>query len=331
MADLQLSMIFSSNDRSRPVLDGLVRPDGIDLAVTVAHPSEIFWRQLHFAEFDVSEMSMSSLLMVAARGDSPWVALPVFTMRRFFHTWTLVRSDAGIERPEDLRGKRVGVPEYQQTAALWARAVLQHEFGVAPSDMDWYMERSVEMSHGGGTGFRPPPDVRFQYIPPDKSIASMLLAGELDASLLYIAERNLVDRSGVDLEHDPRVRPLFPDVLAEGARYYRKTGFYPINHGVVVRRSILEQHPWVALNLYKAFLAAKEMAIARTRELLDPYIRVGLLDLEARQALAEDPYPYGVKANRKILETIAEYSHEQGLTPRVVGLEEVFAESTLDL
>jgi 4,5-dihydroxyphthalate decarboxylase len=331
MANLPLSMIFSSNDRSRPVIDGLVQPDGIDLTVTTAHPSEIFWRQLRFAEFDVSEMSMSSLLMVAARGDSPWVALPVFTARRFFHTWAIVRSDAGIEAPDDLRGKRVGVPEYQQTAALWTRAVLQHEFGVHPSEMEYHMERTEEMSHGGGTGFRPPPGIRFHRIPPDQSIASMLLAGELDASLLYLGERNLVDRSGVDLAHDPRVRPLFPDAVAEGARYFAKTGFFPINHGMVVRRSILEEHPWVALNLYKAFLAAKDLAAARTRELLDPYFRTGLLGLEARAAVAEDPYPYGVKANRKILEQIAHYSHEQGLTPRVIGLEEIFAASTLDV
>ncbi len=126
MADLALSLIVAANPRSQPIIDGTVRPEGIDLTVTVAHPSEIFWRQLRFAEFDVSEMSLSSLLMVVARGDSTWVGLPIFTTRRFFHTGILVRADAGIEQPADLRGKRVGVPEYQQTAALWTRGVLQH-------------------------------------------------------------------------------------------------------------------------------------------------------------------------------------------------------------
>ena len=173
--------------------------------------------------------------------------------------------------------------------------------------------------------------IRFHRIPADQSIASLLLAGELDASLLYLGERNLVDRSGVNLDHDARVRPLFPDPVAEGARYFAKTGFFPINHGMVVRRSILEEHPWVALNLYKAFLEAKDLAAARTRELLDPYFRTGLLGPEARAAVAEDPYPYGVKANRAILEQIARYSHEQGLTPRVIGLDEVFAASTLEI
>jgi 4,5-dihydroxyphthalate decarboxylase len=331
MANLSLSLIVAANPRSQPIIDGTVRPEGIDLTVTVAHPSEIFWRQLRFAEFDVSEMSLSSLLMVVARGDTTWVGLPIFTTRRFFHTGILVRADAGIEQPADLRGKRVGVPEYQQTAALWTRGVLQHEFGVAPADMDWYMERTEELSHGGATGFRPPPGVRFQRIPPDKSIASMLLAGELDAALHYVPERNIIDRSGIDLERHPRVRRLFPDPLAESVRYYRKTGLFPINHGMVVRRSILERHPWVALNLYKAFVAAKEQALARTRELVDVYFRLGLLPAEAQQAFATDPYPYGVQANRQVLETIARYSYEQGLTPRVVALEEVFAPSTLDL
>jgi 4,5-dihydroxyphthalate decarboxylase len=135
MPRLQLSLIMSANPRSRPVLDGSVTPDGIDLTCTVAHPSEIFWRQLHFKEFDVSEMSLSSLLMAIARGNTDWVGLPIFTSRRFFHTWGWVRADAGIAGPSDLRGKRVGVPEYQQTAALWSRGVLQHEFGVAPTDM----------------------------------------------------------------------------------------------------------------------------------------------------------------------------------------------------
>jgi 4,5-dihydroxyphthalate decarboxylase len=331
MANLQLSMIFAPNDRSRPVIDGAVRPEGIDLTVTTAHPSEIFWRQLHFAEFDVSEMSLSSLLMVTARGDSPWVALPVFTVRRFFHTEILVRVDAGIERPADLRGKRAGVPEYQQTAALWVRGALQHEFGVAPEDLDWHMERSEERSHGGATGFRPPPGVRFQRIPPDKSIASMLIAGELDAAAFYTGSQNLIDRSGADLHRHPRVRTLFPDPLAEGARYYQKTGIFPINHGMVVRRSVLERHPWAALNLYNAFLAAKDGVLAHTRELVDSYFRLGLLPAEARAAFAQDPYPYGVQANRHVLETITRYSHEQGLTPRVVALDEVFAPSTLEL
>src|SRR6266567_2283943 len=331
MANLQLSLILGNNPRTRPIIDGDVKPDGIDLAITVAHPSEIFWRQLSYEEFDISEMSMSSFLIITAHGDKRWVALPVFTSRMFFHTGSLVRSDSGIEEPQDLKGKRIGVPEYQQTAALWARGVLQHEFGVQPSDMDWWMERTEERSHGGHTGFTAPKGVRFNRIPAEKTMASMLLSGELDASLLYLGERNLVDRSGVDLSGNPAVRTLFPSPAAEGSRYYQKTGIFPINHGMVVKRSLLQEHPWVAINLYKAFAEARDRVAARTRELAGVYFDLGVLPPDKRSALTTDPYPYGIQANRDVLETIAEYSHEQGLTPRVVKLEEVFTPSTLEL
>ena len=331
MATLQLSLIMGANDRSRPVLDGSIQPDGIDLTCTTAHPSEIFWRQLHFKEFDVSEMSLSSLLMAMAIGNRDWIGLPIFTSRRFFHTGAWVRTDSGIDKPEDLKGKRVGVPEYQQTAALWSRGVLKHEFGVEPEDLDWYMERTEERSHGGATGFTPPPGVKFNRIPANESIGTMLLDGKLDATLLYITDNNLVDRSRATFEGNPNVRLLFPDPVAEGKRYFKKTGIFPINHGMVVRREIFEQHPWVALNLFNAFRQAKERGAARLRELASTHAELGLLDGDARKALAVDPYPYGVKSNQKVLETVAEYSHEQGLTPRVMPLDEIFAPSTMDL
>src|SRR5215813_4673784 len=238
MASLQLSLIMGANDRSRPVLDDLVSPDGIDLTCTTAHPSEIFWRQLHFQEFDVSEMSLSSLLMAMARGNTDWVGLPIFTSRRFFHTGAWI----GIDKPEDLKGKRVGVPEYQQTAALWSRGVLKHEFGVEPEDLEWWMERTEERSHGGATGFQPPAGLRFNRIPGDQSIGTMLRDGKLDATLLYITDNNLVDRSRFTLENNPSFRLLFPNPVAGGQRYYQKTGIFPINHGMVVRRSIFEKH-----------------------------------------------------------------------------------------
>lgn len=331
MSRLALSAILSPNERSRPLIEGSVRPEAIDLTVSTGHASEIFWRQLRFAEFDVSDMSLSSCIISVARGDRTWVGLPVFTTRRFFHTMGLVRADAGIERPEQLRGRRVGVPEYQQTAALWARGILQHEHGVAATEIDWFMERGEAGSHGGATGFTPPPGVRLQHIPPEQSIASMLIDGTLDAALVYVPENNLVDRSGSDFLRHPRVRTLFPDNAAEGRRYYAATGIFPMSHCIVVRRTVLDAHPWAALNLYKAFVAAKEAMRRQLRELSAVYVQLGLLDDAARRALAQDPYPYGVAANRLALETITRYSHEQGLTARVVGLNELFAPSTLAL
>jgi 4,5-dihydroxyphthalate decarboxylase len=331
MGALQLSLIMGANDRSRPVLDGSMKPDGIDLTCTTAHPSEIFWRQLHFKEFDVSEMSLSSLLMAVAHGNRDWVGLPIFTSRRFFHTGTWVRAASGIHTPQDLKGMRVGVPEYQQTAALWSRGVLKHEFGVEPEDLDWWMERTEERSHGGATGFEPPAGIRFNRIPPNQSIGTMLVEGKLDATLLYLTSNNLIDRSRIDLERNPGFRLLFADPVAEGQRYYSKTGIFPINHGMVVRRSIYEQHPWVALNLFNAFRQAKEKVAARMRELVSTHLDLGLLGADARQALSVDPYPYGVTSNQKVLETVAQYSYEQGLTPRVMHMDEIFAPSTLDL
>jgi 4,5-dihydroxyphthalate decarboxylase len=331
MAKLQLSLIMGANDRSRPVLDGAVSPDGIDLTCTVAHPSEIFWRQLHFQEFDVSEMSLSSLLMAMASGNRDWIGLPIFTSRRFFHTGAWVRTDSGIDQPADLKGKRVGVPEYQQTAALWSRGVLKHEFGVEAEDMEWWMERTEERSHGGATGFRPPASIRFNRIGADQSIGTMLTDGSLDATLLYITDNNLVDRSRITLEGNPKFRLLFPNPAAEGQRYFEKTGIFPINHGMVVRRSLYEQHPWVALNIFNAFRLARERVAARMREMVSTHVELGLLGPDARKSLSVDPYPYGVRSNQKVLETVADYSFEQGLTPRRMQLDEVFAPSTLDL
>ena len=161
-----------------------------------------------------------------------------------------------------MRGKRIGVPEYQQTWAIWSRGALQHEFGVHPREIEWFMERNPDKSHGGATGFKPPDGVRVNQIPPTTNMGEMLLRGELDGSIHYLQEKNLVDRSTVDVSSV--THHLFPDPAAEGRRYYAKTGLFPINHTVVIRRSLLEQHPWIALNLYSAFVAAKaEIAALR--------------------------------------------------------------------
>jgi len=329
---LELSAALMPNDRTARILDGRVQPEGIRLLATPCHASEMFWRQLKFAEFDVSEMSMSSLVIATANGPTDWVALPVFSMRQFFHTSVLVRAGAGIEKPSDLRGKRIGVPEYQQTWAVWSRGIFADEFGVQPQDNIWYMERSPEKSHGGATGFTAPPGVELHYIPPTTNMGEMMVNGELDATLLYLAgSSNLIDRSSINLHERSDIRTLFPDPLAEAKRYYTKTGMFPINHTVVVRRSLLEREPWIALSLYDAFVRAKA-AIKRDRDAnLEPLVAAGLLDQEAVAALATDPMPYGVVAARRELETIARYDYEQGLAKRLVSLDEIFAPDCMAL
>ena len=331
MADLQLSLAITSNPRTRPIIDGRVKADGIDFTKTVLGPAEMFWRQLRFAEFDVSEISMSELMMIRSRGDDRFIGIPVFTTRRFYHTMMFVRKDAGIAGPADLKGKRVGVPEYVQTAALWTRGVLENEFGVAPKDMTFFMERLPARSHAGAIGFKAPPGVTINEIPPEKSIGSMMLSGELDACMAYFGGNpGLIDRSDVDLVNHPDIRPLFPDPTAEGIRYYKKTGIYPINHGMVVKRAVFERDPWVVLNILKAFNDANDIADAERREHVAYHLETGLISPDYRKSLSTRIVSYGLKANRATLETAARYSNQQGLTQRVMAMEELFAANALE-
>jgi 4,5-dihydroxyphthalate decarboxylase len=188
------------------------------------------------------------------------------------------------------------------------------------------MERTPEKSHGGATGFKPPPGVTVNQIPAEKSIGSMMLAGELDAVLHYLSGRNLVDRSRADLANNPDFKYLFPDPIAEGTRFYRKTGLLPINHQTVMRRDVFEKEPWVALNLIKAFNRANAIANAQRVAHVEDHLAAGLLAGDAKAPLIH----HGVNANRKVIETIAQYSLEQALTPRLIKVEELYAPSALD-
>ena len=327
---LQLSISFAANPRTWPLIDGRVKVEGVDLVITPSHPSEIFWRQLKFGDFDISEMSMSSLMMALAHGDDRFVGIPVFTTHRFFHTSMLVRRDAGIETPADLKGRRVGVPEYQQTAALWTRGALAHEWGVTAQDMEWWMERPASHSHGGATGFKPPPGVTVHPVPVETNLGNMVVEGKLDAVVHYIVNDNLVDRSTIDLWNHPAAKRMFADPIAEGIRYYEKTGLYPINHGMVIRRELAEKHPWALLNLFKAFEAANEVANQQRIEHTDYHAAAGLITPDCAKALRTPIIRHGIKASRPTIEAAAAYSVEQGLTPRQMKLEEIFAASTMD-
>jgi 4,5-dihydroxyphthalate decarboxylase len=331
MANLKLSLAITRNPRTWPIVDGRVKADGIDFVQTVLGPAEMFWRQLRFAEFDVSEMSMSELMMIRARGDERFIGIPVFTTRRFYHTGIFVRKDSRIDGPADLRGKRVGVPEFVQTSALWTRGVIESEFGVAPKDMTFFMERVPSRSHAAAIGFKAPAGVTVNQIPPEKSIGSMMLTGELDACMSYIPKReDFIDRSDADLENHPDIKPLFPDAAAEAIRYYRKTGIYPINHGMVVKRAVFDRDPWVVINILKAFNHANDIADGERREHVAYYLETGLVPPDYRKALAARVVRHGLSANRATLETAAKYSNQQGLTPRVMTMDGLFAPNALD-
>ncbi len=338
MARLTLSFIApSGNERIKPLMDGTIQPEGVELIPTYSTGSETFWRQLKFQEFEISAMSISSYLIAKSRG-TDMTAIPVFPSRRFMQTELYYHTDSGIKEPSDLVEKRIGVPEYQQTAALWTRGILEHDFAVSPYKLHWYMERTEELSHGGATGFTPPKGMSFQRISPDKSLASMLVDHELDVAPMqrrFSRETNIVDRStrirgtGGDWS---KVKPLFPDTIGEGTRFFKKHGYIPANNIYIIRGDVHRKYPWLAFNLYKAFVKAKEIALDGLAESIPSGLVFGReYLLKTREIFGDDAYPYGVKDNRSMLQTMIDYSYDQGLTSEKVKIEDLFAPSTLVL
>jgi 4,5-dihydroxyphthalate decarboxylase len=254
------------------------------------------------------------------------------------HALLSIHVDFGVKDARDLAGKRIGVGEYQQTASLWTRGVLEHDFGVSQYSVEWYMERTEELSHGGATGFTPPEGIKFHRIPSDKSLASMLVNNEIDAAPVaraFSRESNLIDRSThirAQAGDWSKVRPLFPDFIAEGSRFYKEHGYIPANHAYAIRGDVYREHPWIAFNLYKGFLAAKDY----WRERFSDSVPTGLVFggeylKQTRAIFGDDAFPYGVKDNLPMIQTIVDFSHEQGLTKQKAKIEDLFATSTLDL
>ena len=336
MLKLTLGFISAFNERVDPLMNGTVKAEGIELIPTYSHPAETFWRQLKFGEFEVAEMSMSSFLIAKSQG-SDMVALPVFPSRRLFQTELSYHVDSGITKPGDLAGKKLGVAEYQQTAALWIRGILEHDFGVSQYNIHWHMERSEEMSHGGATGFKPPAGISFNRIAANKSLVSTLLGNELDVAHVaspFVLQANTLDRSSriVGKNDWSKIRPLFPDRMIEAERFFKKHGFLPVNHTYIIRGDIYRKYPWIAFNLYSGFVKAKALARQKLAESMPSALFFGPEYLAmTRRLVGDDPFPYGIKANQAMLDTITSYSHEQGLTPRQMKPEELFAEQTLSL
>jgi len=334
---IKLSMISARNERTESLTEGVTEVEGAEIVHTYSDPSETFWRQLNFWEFEISEMSLSSYLIAKSNG-ADMVMVPVFPSRRFMHANLSIHTDSGVEGPEDLSGKSIGVGEYQQTASLWLRGVLQHDFGVDQYKVDWWMERTEELSHGGATGFQPPEGIKFHRVPADKSLASMLVNHEIDSgtvSRAFSRESNLIDRSTHIRAQDgdwSKVKPLFPNLIEEGTRFFKAHGYIPANHAYAIRGDVDRQYPWLAFNLYKGFLAAKDYCYERMADSIHSGLIFGPQYLrQTRQIFGDDPYPYGVKANADMLKTIIDFSFEQGLTKKKMTVEEIFAPSTLDL
>jgi 4,5-dihydroxyphthalate decarboxylase len=329
MPKITLTLAMNPYDRVLPLVRGEVPLEGVELEY-LGFPGgvDVFYDQLKFDRYDISEMSVSSFLKARQQGWG-YRMLPVLHNRNFYYTQILVRKASRIrqDHPEDLRGKRVGVADYQQSAALWTRGILQHEFNVQPSDMIWYMERSERFSHGGASKFAPPQGIEFHYATSD--LGSMFQRGELDAAVTYLSASSM-DRPKASLLGHPDYMLLYQDPEAEGLRYFRKHGVYPPQHTTVIRESLVQQHPWLARVLVQGFEQSKQLALQRLYKQPPSLVAFASAALARQRAvMGDDPYPYGLRNNARAIDMIQTFSVEQGLTPKKQAWQDIFPEEIL--
>ena len=326
MPKLPVTLACWDYDRTRALADGTVQPDGIALNYLSLPVEETFFRMARFQEFDACEMSLSSYCVTLMRDDPPFIAIPVYPSRFFRHGCIFVNADAGITEPSQLVGKRVGVPEYQMTAPVWIRGILQDEYGVAPGSVEYFSGGQEETGRVEKLKLDLPPGIRVRPIGPDQTLARMLADGELDA--FHTARAPSTFYSEPD-----RVRRLFPDYVAVERDYFRRTRIFPIMHVIALRRDVYRANPWVATSLFKAFVASQRityeglMVTAALKTML-PWQVAAVED--ARREMGEDWWSYGFHANRHVLDTFVRYHHEQGLSRRLLRPEELFAPETLE-
>ncbi len=327
MKKLGISLACGNYDRTQALFDGRASIEGCDVTAIPLEPEEAFHRAFRYREFDVSEISMSSHMLTTARGDNEYIAVPAFVSRVFRHSGIYVRTDRGINTPQDLRGKSIGVPEYQITANVWIRGILEDEYGVKPSDIKWRRGGIEEPGRGERSPIDLDPAIDLQQIPDDKSLSGMLESGEIDG---YIGAR----APSCFARRAPNIGRLFGDYIETEQDYFRRTRIFPIMHMVGIRKTLVEQHPWLPVSVYKAFLKAKILALKELDELAALSVTLPWMvhHHDAAKALMGDDYwSYGLDANRHVIETFSRYHHDQGLSKRRVAPEELFALSALDL
>ena len=314
-------MACMTYDRTRAMIDGRVKPEGIDLNyLAIENPSEIFVRTLNQYEFAVSELSLSSYYTAKA-ADKPMIAIPVFPSRLFRHSYIFVNSDSGIREPRDLIGKKVGTPRYHMTAPIWIRGMLQHEYDVPLEKIRWFTERPEKISSSSKM------NVKLERIPEGRTLDQLLVSGELDA----VTEAHLPPSY---LQRSSKVKRLFPDYKQAEVGYYRRTKVFPIMHTIILRRDFYETYPWAAVSLHKSFVEAKKLYYESR---LDPVQGKesnpwALSSLEEERALfGGDPYPYSLNENGLALRTLMQYMIEQGLLDREMELDDIFAPNTIRL
>jgi 4,5-dihydroxyphthalate decarboxylase len=294
--------------------------------VTINRPPEVHWRMGVHHEFDAAEMSFGSFVAGRARGDFPFVGIPAFVYRKFRHSCAYVNVNAGINKPEDLKDRRVGVPEWQMTATVWLRGFLQDDYGVRPHDVHWLTGGLESSERKEKVSLTLPPEIKIENIASGKTLSDMLVSGEIDALLTAQVPAPYVKRV-------PQVRRLFADTRQAEADHFRRTGIFPIMHVMIIREELYKRHPWVAQSLYKALLDAKTHcidAVFKNDAMHSVLPWAGPHAEEVRKLMGQDFWPYGLQANRKTLETFLRYSFEQGLTTRLLNADELFTRETMD-
>ena len=327
MASLELSLAVGNYDRTRAIFDGRAPIEGCDVRAVALEPEEAFHRAFKFQEFDVTELSLHSHVMTTAKGTAHYVGIPAFVSRLFRHSGIYIRTDRGITRPQDLKGKTVGLPEYQITANVWIRGILEDEYGLRPRDIKWRQGGEEEPGRDERSPLTLPPEIDYQRIPSDRALSGMLEAGELDA--VFAARAPTCFLRGA-----PHVARLFPDYRAAEEAYFRKTRNFPVMHLIGIRKSLVERHPWLPVSVYKAFLKAKLLCMEELGQIghLATSQPWSVFEHDRlRELMGEDYWSYGAAENRATLETLLRYSHSQGLSPRLVAVEELFAAPTFDL
>jgi len=327
VAKLQLSLGCCDYDRTKAIFDGRAPIEGCDVVPVAIEPEEAFHRAFSSQEFDVSEISISSHTLMTSRGENAYVGIPAFVSRLFRHSGIYIRTDRGIERPQDLQGKTIGLPEYQITANVWIRGILQDDYGVKPETIHWRRGGLEEPGRGERAPLKLPSNVDLKQVADGKTLSGMLEAGELDGVISARAP-SCFERGA------PNVARLFPDYRRAEEDYYRRTKIFPTMHIIGIRKTLVDRHPWLPVSVFKAFIRAKELTMYELGQIGHLFVSLpwGVSEFEAaRRLMGNDYWSYGFEANRHALETFTRYHHEQGLSARKVGSEELFARSTLDL
>lgn len=324
---VRLTVACGDYDRVAAIKDGRVEVEGCEVVFLPMEPEEVFFRAFRYQEFDACELSFSSFMIVTSRGASPFVGIPAFVSRVFRHSGFYVRPDRGIEEPGDLRGKTVGVPEYQMTAPVWMRGILEDEYGVKPIDIHWRSGGQEEPGRDERTPLTLTNGVDLQPIPEDRTLVEMFEAGELDALMTARAPSSFIRGA-------PGVARLFPDYRRVERAYYEKTRMFPIMHLMGVRKELAERYPWLPGSLYKALLEAKNLALDAVREIAALNVTLPWVEaeaLETRALMGADYWRYGVAECAHEIEALARYSYDQGLSERRLTAEDLFAPSTFEI